>query len=97
MKCTGIGLLCSTVGVHDLPKESGWTLDRKGSVMMTRLLHPIPEALTILGIGRSTFFNLVAAGEIQPVKIGRRTLVPHDELERFVRELAKSSTTDPAA
>lgn len=64
---------------------------------MTRLLHPIPEALTLLGIGRSTFFELVAAGEIRPVKIGRRTLVPHDELERFVRELTNASDSTPAA
>lgn len=65
---------------------------------MTRLLHPLPEVMTLIGIGRSTLYELIANGEIKVVKIGRRTLVPHDELERFVKELSdSSSTTDPAA
>lgn len=55
---------------------------------MTRLLHPIPEAIEQLGIGRSTMYELIAAGTIRTVKIGRRTLVAHEELQRYVRDLA---------
>lgn len=58
---------------------------------MTRLLHPIPDAAVVLGIGRSTLYELISAGQIKTVKIGRRTLIAQDELERYVRELAQVS------
>jgi excisionase family DNA binding protein len=57
---------------------------------MVRLLHPLPEAQDVLGgMGRSTFYELIKAGEIAVVKIGRRTYIAHDELERYVRALAE--------
>ena len=54
---------------------------------MTRLLHPVTDAAAVLGVGRSKLYELITQGEIHTVKIGRRTLVSHDELERFVRTL----------
>lgn len=59
---------------------------------MTRLLHPIPDAVEILGVGRSTLYTLIANGEIETVKIGRRTLIAHDELERYVKRLTQAET-----
>lgn len=56
---------------------------------MTRLLHPIPDAAAVLGISRSTLYELIADGEITTVKIGRRTLITQDELERYVRDLGQ--------
>lgn len=61
---------------------------------VTRLLEPLPDACQQLGIGRSTFYELIAAGEIRTVKIGRRTLVARDELERYVRSLTEANA-DP--
>lgn len=58
---------------------------------MTRLLHPTAEAAELIGVGRSTLYELIKSGDIETVKIGRRTLIHHDELERYVRRL-----TDPA-
>ena len=58
---------------------------------MARLLHTIPDAGEQLGIGRSTLYELMAAGVIQTVKIGRRTLIPHDELVRYVDRLKAGS------
>jgi excisionase family DNA binding protein len=54
---------------------------------MDRLLHTIPDAQEQLGIGRSTVYELIASDVIQTVKIGRRTLIAHDELQRYVRSL----------
>lgn len=54
---------------------------------MTRLLHPIPDAAQVLGIGRSTLYELIAEKKITAIKIGRRTLIAQDELERYVRSL----------
>lgn len=56
---------------------------------MTRLLHPIPDAAEVLGIGRSTLYELIATGQIKVVKIGRRTLIAQDELERYVSDLGQ--------
>lgn len=58
-----------------------------------QLLIPVPEAhAQWLGIGRSKFYELVAAGDIEVVKVGSRTLVPTASLERFVERLRR----DPA-
>lgn len=54
---------------------------------MTRLLHPITDAAAVLGIGRTTLYQLIASGEIQVIKIGRRTLIAQEELERYVQTL----------
>jgi excisionase family DNA binding protein len=55
---------------------------------MTRLLHPVQEAWEIIGIGRTMLYELIAKGEIKTVKIGRRTLIAHDELARYVASLS---------
>ena len=53
----------------------------------TPLLHSIVSAAKALGIGRSSLYALIAESKIHPVKIGRRTLIPNHELERFVEDL----------
>ena len=55
---------------------------------MARLLHPILEAADVLGgMSRSSLYERIADGQIKAVKVGRRTFIAHDELERFVRDL----------
>lgn len=58
---------------------------------MTRLLHPIPDAAQVLGISRTTIYELISAGALKPVKIGRRTFIAQEELERYVRGLMEVS------
>lgn len=53
----------------------------------TPLLHDIPSTAALLGTGRSTVYEEIKAGRLAAVKIGRRTLVKHAELERFVGTL----------
>lgn len=72
----------------------------RDSAAPPRLLHPIPDARAVIGgIGRSKFYELVAAGEIEVVHVGRRTLVPDEALTAYVARLrAASGTGDrPAA
>ena len=57
--------------------------------MDTPLLYSIQSSIQILGIGRSSLYELIAAGEIHAVKIGRRTLIPAKEIERFVESLVE--------
>lgn len=52
-----------------------------------RLLYALPEAIERLSIGRSKMYELIAAGDIKAVKIGRRSLISHEELERYVQGL----------
>ena len=44
---------------------------------------------SILGISRSTFYRLEAANKIKLLRIGRRTLIPADEIERLLKEGVK--------
>lgn len=54
--------------------------------------NPSPLALTIqnacarLGVGRSTLYELMKAGEIRHFKIGSRTLIPDSELRTFIEK-----------
>lgn len=60
---------------------------------MTRLLYPEPEAREMLGgIGRTKLYQLVTAGQITPVRIGRRTFYDHDDLARYVAQLREAAT-----
>lgn len=53
----------------------------------TPLLHDVPTAIEMLGIGRTTVYEEIKAGRLSVVKIGRRTMIRHSELERFVAAL----------
>ncbi|MDP6590251.1 MAG: helix-turn-helix domain-containing protein [Planctomycetota bacterium] len=55
--------------------------------MTPSLLHSIKTAARLLGIGRSTLYLLIAEGEIHPVKIKRRRLIPDSEIRRYVKSL----------
>jgi len=48
--------------------------------------HSFREGQRILGISRSTFYRLEAAEKIKLLRIGRRTLIPADEIERLLKE-----------
>lgn len=46
------------------------------------MLYPIAEAVEQVPVSRTTLYELIKSGELRTVKIGRRTYVAHDELER---------------
>ena len=52
------------------------------------LLPKIEDAARLLGVGRTTFFELISQGRIQTVRVGRRRLVVRAGLERFVEEIS---------
>lgn len=59
------------------------------------LLKPItvriPEVIRMTGLGRSTVYELIAAGEIDTAKVGRATVVFLDSVERFLEAGRKPS------
>lgn len=49
-----------------------------------KLLMTVPEAARRLGISRSLFYELIAAGQIKTIHIGRLCKVSQQALEEFV-------------
>ncbi len=52
------------------------------------LLLKVEDAARLLGVGRTTLFELISQGRIQTVRVGRRRLVVRAGLERFVEEIS---------
>ena len=51
---------------------------------VARLAYSVPEAAEALGLSPRTAWQLVAAGRLGSVRVGRRVLVPISELARFI-------------
>lgn len=49
-------------------------------------LVSIREASERLGIGRTTIYRLISMGDLQPTRIGRRTLIPIEQINRVLAE-----------
>ena len=54
---------------------------------MEQLLIDVSSAAESLGIGRTKVYELVAAGKLRRVKIGKRSLIPVDALRELVDRL----------
>lgn len=54
-------------------------------------LVSIETATKLLGIGRTTVYDLINRGELRSTKIGRRTLLAVEDIDAFVdRKLASA-------
>jgi excisionase family DNA binding protein len=51
------------------------------------ILVTVREAGALLGVGRTTTYELVAAGELEVVHIGRSSRIPIESVEAYVRRL----------
>ena len=51
---------------------------------MEKQAYSVAEAATILGISKTTLYELIKAGQIHTLSIGAKTLVPAQALEDFV-------------
>ena len=61
-----------------------------------RLLYSVDEAAELLGIGRTFMFHLVATGEIDSFKIGKRRKIPRDALDSYIQRLRSEQLADAA-
>jgi excisionase family DNA binding protein len=50
------------------------------------LAYRVPEFCRRIGVSPSTFWKHHAQGKIRTIRIGRRSLVPADEVARILRE-----------
>lgn len=51
---------------------------------MDPIAYSVTDAAALLGIGRTTAYDLIATGELRACKVGSRTLVSRRALEDFV-------------
>ncbi len=71
-----------------------------------RLVYTVVEAAELLGIGRSTAYELVARGELATVRLGRRVVVTRPTLAALLGfepplpgelDAARQALTEPGA
>lgn len=56
---------------------------------LAQRLYTVPEARDVLGnLSHSKFYGLVRTGALALTKIGRRSYVTAQEIDRFVRDLS---------
>jgi excisionase family DNA binding protein len=58
---------------------------------VARLLYKPEEAAEALAVGRSTVYELMAAGALKYIKLGRCRRIRRDDLERYVASLTPQS------
>lgn len=46
----------------------------------------VKETMGYLKIGRTTLYKLIKQGRIKPVKIGKKTLIDKNDLDRLIEE-----------
>ncbi len=63
------------------------------SSLLDKLLYKPEAAAARLDIGRSKLFEIIAAGDLETVQIGRSRRVPAQALEEYVARLRGRQTT----
>ena len=46
----------------------------------------VEEAAVYIGIKRATLYRLMSGGTIRSFHVGRRRIIPREELDRFIRD-----------
>jgi excisionase family DNA binding protein len=55
------------------------------------LLYSISDTCRMLSIGRTSVYKLMDEGELVPVKLGKRLMIPRERLIAFVDKLMESA------
>ncbi|OKI20835.1 excisionase [Saccharothrix sp. CB00851] len=58
---------------------------------MAKYLYRVPEAMKLLSLSRSTFYEQMRAGRIKFVKQGSATLIPSSAIRAYVALLEQES------
>jgi len=51
------------------------------------LAYTVPDACKAAGFGRTTLYELIAAGRVRAMKAGTRTLIEAESLRRYLASL----------
>lgn len=55
-----------------------------GQILVEPLAVRIPMAVRLTGISRSRIYELIEAGDLETVKVGRSTLIPYRSLKALI-------------
>ena len=69
-------------------REKGATLEELWTLPTEPISVRISAAVKLIGIPRTTLYELIKSGEIATVKIGRSTFIPYRCLRRLFDEIA---------
>jgi excisionase family DNA binding protein len=69
------------MAIHDEDRK----LENKAAV--TPLLHSVHNACTKLGVGRNTIYNNVNDGDLELVKIGRRSFITDRSINAYLDKI----------
>jgi len=56
--------------------------------MTEKLMYSVNETIALLGLGRTTIYDLIGDGTLKTVKVGKRRLVTAKQLNEFVESLS---------
>ena len=59
------------------------------------LLLRADEAAALLAIGRTKVFEMMAAGELPVIRLGRCVRIPKDQLERWIGDQTRETSGGP--
>jgi excisionase family DNA binding protein len=45
--------------------------------------YSVEEAVTAMGVGRTTVYELIGSGELESIKVGRRRVIPADSIRAY--------------
>ena len=79
-------------GLENAPRE-GMEREQEQKALLVR----VSQAGDILGVGRSTVYELIASGELETVHIGRCCRIPVAALEDYVARLRGPAAASPAS
>jgi excisionase family DNA binding protein len=48
------------------------------------LAYGVNDAAKRIGVGRSTLYQLIRDGQLRSIRVGRRTLIPDEDLRRII-------------
>jgi excisionase family DNA binding protein len=69
--------------------ERALALKREAEARHCRLAMNIDQAAAEAGIGRDAIYDGIRAGTLEARKLGRRTIITRDALERFIATLPR--------
>ena len=68
-------------------------MENQNEAPTQRLLLRVPEVAKALGLGRTKVYELIAAGELPVIRLGRAVRVSVRTLQKWVEERDKQSTS----
>jgi len=85
---------CSVIDMshREEGEENEPAAEERGTRPVEPLLLRAGEVARLLGLGRSSVFALLAAGELPVVRIGRCVRVPRIALERWIDDRTNQAT-----